>query len=183
MWALRQREWRWPAFLRITLYGSGHPILWGSPKTDGGTGLPSGMINDVLITKTGIYCAATTQGLAWSLDHGENWKFQRGANWADKVQLLRTPLPGFVYDPGSEKALMPDDAVTSLGELPDGNLAIGFWNKGLCSFNLISETSSPISLPKINYRTPDYVIKLADAPGRSLAPLGLWSWFLSGSSS
>jgi hypothetical protein len=130
-------------------------------RTPDGTGLPTGMINDVLITKAGVYCTATTQGLSWSVDRGLTWKYQRGKDWAEKLRLLTDPIPGFKMPAKSELVrLIPEDYVATIVEKPDTMLALGFWNKGLVSFDLKTLTSTSIYLPKINNNNSDYINRL-----------------------
>ena len=55
-----------------------------APNAPNGSGLPSNMINDVLVTRHGIY-AATMCGVSWSRDGGKNWNYIRGRDYAAKV--------------------------------------------------------------------------------------------------
>ena len=48
------------------------------PLTATGQGLPTNLINDVLVARDGTIYAATTTGLAWSGDGGANWSYMRG---------------------------------------------------------------------------------------------------------
>ena len=54
-----------------------------------GEGLPSSVINDVLVARDGTVYAATTAGLARSRDGGKTWTFWRGAEWWDKACASR----------------------------------------------------------------------------------------------
>lgn len=58
------------------------------PSRAKGTGLPSNIVNDVLVARgtsdgagAGIIYAATVNGLSWSRDKGATWQFVRGADW------------------------------------------------------------------------------------------------------
>ena len=56
------------------------------PTQPFGPGLPTNLINDMLVARDGTVYAATTAGLAWSSDKGITWQYVRGWNWADKVR-------------------------------------------------------------------------------------------------
>ncbi len=56
--------------------------------TFAGYGLPSKLINDLLVTSDGTIYAATDGGLAWSRDSGATWIFRRGKDFADKMKNL-----------------------------------------------------------------------------------------------
>jgi hypothetical protein len=64
------------------------------PLVPGGRGLPTNLINDVLVTKGGTIWVATSAGLAWSNDKGKSFRFIRGADWAGKVKGLLGGAPG-----------------------------------------------------------------------------------------
>jgi len=54
------------------------------PDTARGDGLPSGLINALLVARNGIIYAGTTTGLAQSGDSGRTWRYTRGVDWLDK---------------------------------------------------------------------------------------------------
>lgn len=58
-----------------------------------GEGLPSSLINDVLVARDNTVYAATTAGLAYSGDGGLQWRFVRGADWMEKARGQQGPLP------------------------------------------------------------------------------------------
>jgi hypothetical protein len=92
------------------------------PATPVGTGLPTNMINDVLVANNIVY-AATTTGLAWSTTGGKDWKFVRGADWADKIrQAIAGPPAGWTERPG---AILTEDYATALAVDTSGNLFLG----------------------------------------------------------
>jgi hypothetical protein len=58
------------------------------PSRATGEGLPSNVINDVLVTRgnakgegADVIYVSTIYGLEWSRDEAKTWKFVRGANW------------------------------------------------------------------------------------------------------
>lgn len=58
-----------------------------APDRGHGSGLPSRMINCLLVSrKTGTVYAGTPAGLAQSEDGGKTWRFRRGADWLDKIR-------------------------------------------------------------------------------------------------
>ena len=65
---------------------SGPPSM---PSSATGTGLPSSIINDVLVTPDTVY-VATPCGLARSGDGGATWRYVRGQDWEAKVEGQRT---------------------------------------------------------------------------------------------
>lgn len=101
------------------------------PTEPFGRGLPSNLINDLLVTKDGTVWAATTCGIAWSRDSGETWTFLRGREYADKILGLFMPPKGF-QKPTADvlDQLLPEEYVTCLAETPDGHLLLGFREKG-----------------------------------------------------
>jgi hypothetical protein len=58
------------------------------PTIPVGDGLPTNLINDVLVARDGAVYVATDAGLASSKDSGQTWKFVRGKDWVDKVRGL-----------------------------------------------------------------------------------------------
>ena len=110
------KQWR-------QILGSGRP-----PITPSGTGLPTNLLNDILISKGGTIYAATDTGLSWSNDKGETWKFIRGSDWADKVRgHYGGPPKGWKETPG---AVLSEDYCTCLAEGLDGKLYVGHRRQG-----------------------------------------------------
>jgi hypothetical protein len=98
------------------------------PTVGKGQGLPTDLINDLLVTKDGMVYAATTLGLAWSSDHGESWQYVRGADWVDKVKnRFGGPPVGWVApsDAARGGGMLAEDYVTALAEDGEGNLLVG----------------------------------------------------------
>lgn len=93
-----------------------------------GQGLPSGLINDVLVAKDGTIYTATTEGLAWSTDRGSTWSFVRGQDYADKVRgRFDGPPLGWEETPG---AVLTEDYVSCLAEDGGGRIWLGHWRLG-----------------------------------------------------
>ena len=105
--------------------------------TPKGEGLPSNLINDLLVARDGSIWAATVAGLAWSRDNGRSWEFLRGRNYADRVKGLFGGPPKGWKAPSKEvqSKLLPEDYVTCLAEAADGILWLGFREKGLVALD------------------------------------------------
>ena len=110
-------------------------VVMGSeklPLANAGEGLPSNLINCLLVSKKGRVYAGTTAGLAWSDDQGSHWKYLRGYDWKAKVDGLyvpdgdKKPVPVEAEHPGD---LLLEDYITCLAESPDGKLWIGHRQK------------------------------------------------------
>lgn len=104
------------------------------PLANAGEGLPSNLINCMLVTKKGRVYAGTTAGLAWSDDKGETWRYLRGADWKAKVEGLYAPEGA--TSPAAVEAerqgdLLLEDYTTCLAETPDEKLWIGHRQKGV----------------------------------------------------
>ena len=97
------------------------------PTVGKGVGLPTDLINDLLVAKDGTVYAATTLGLAWSTDHGHSWQYVRGADWADKVKNRIGGSPqGWQSPTDADKGggILAEDYTTALAEDKDGNLLV-----------------------------------------------------------
>ncbi len=62
------------------------------PNVASGRGLPSALINCLLVTSDNTVFAGTTTGLAKSRDGGESWTFVRGLDWKAKLAGLYHPV-------------------------------------------------------------------------------------------
>jgi hypothetical protein len=104
------------------------------PATPTGTGLPSDLINDVLVARDSTIYAATTGGLTRSTDRGQNWSFIRGADWKQNVEGLynnpQLPPPQPPNNPRIEGDLLSEDWATCLAEDKSGLLWIGYRQQG-----------------------------------------------------
>ena len=56
------------------------------PWTPNGKGLPTNLINDVLVARDGTIWVATPRGMAVSYNKGKTFSFVRGADWAAKIK-------------------------------------------------------------------------------------------------
>ena len=71
-------------------------------QTPTGTGLPSNLMNDILVSKDGTIYAATDSGLAWSLDKGRIWQYVLGKDWAEKIRReFGGPPAAWMKKPGT----------------------------------------------------------------------------------
>ena len=114
------------------------------PLTPTGAGLPSSLINDVLVSRDGTVYAATTTGLAWSRDGGTNWRYVRGQDYAAKVQGLHGGAPaGWKPEAG---ALLAEDYVSALAQDAAGRLLVGHWRAGNEVLELNGTTGAPTSV-------------------------------------
>lgn len=103
------------------------------PNAATGSGLPSGLINALLVASDGTVYAGTDCGLAQSSDAGLTWHFSRGVNWKDKLAGLYHPItPDTRPIPGD---LLREDYVTCLGEDGAGRIWIGHRQGGVEAFD------------------------------------------------
>ncbi|MBY0527384.1 MAG: hypothetical protein K2R98_28570 [Gemmataceae bacterium] len=102
------------------------------PVIPNGAGLPSALINALLVARDGTVYAGTTAGLAWSKDKGKTWAYLRGRDYAPKVKdRWGGAPPGWKEAPKEVlDALLPEDYVTCLAEDDAGLLWLGFRQKG-----------------------------------------------------
>ncbi len=97
------------------------------PKTPFGSGLPSGLCNDILVAKEGTIYVATTAGIAWSKDRGNSWQYVRGMDFFDKTPGLENRQAQIDAAQGN---LLAEDYVTCLAEHPDGRFYVGYRKMG-----------------------------------------------------
>jgi hypothetical protein len=112
----------------ITIHGP-----WKIPITPTGRGLPSNLVNAVLVgKKTGRVYVATDEGLAWSSIRNPGlFHFVRGADYALKDRQLWRPPHHVPIVPAAEKdLLLPEDHITCLAQSPNGKLWLGTWHSG-----------------------------------------------------
>jgi hypothetical protein len=94
-----------------------------------GDGLPSCMINDVLVAREGAVYVATPWGLGKSTDGGKTFRYRRGTDWANKTKQRTGGRPADFRDaPGA--ALLAEDYVTCIAEDATGLLWIGYRTAG-----------------------------------------------------
>lgn len=122
------------------------------PNTPLGKGLPSNLINDVLITKDQSIYVATTCGLTRSFDNGATWDYIRGADWEARVKgLYKGPQPKPLALSGE---LLTEDYSTCLAEDAKGQVYVGHWRRGY-------EVRNAKSNRRISYNSePDFVTAL-----------------------
>ena len=103
------------------------------PNAPAGKGLPSALINCLLVTHSGTVYAGTTCGLAGSLDEGDSWTFVRGVDWkAKETGLLHPSTPSTASVSGD---LLSEDYVTCLAEGTHGWLFVGHRQTGVEAFD------------------------------------------------
>jgi hypothetical protein len=109
------------------------------PTAPAGDGLPTNLLNDVLVAGDGTVYVATTAGVAWSGDRGGSWKFMRGADWADKV-LGRAdgPPAGWVKAGG---ATLAEDYCAALAEDGERQVWVGHRRAGVMA---LPASTSPV---------------------------------------
>lgn len=109
------------------------------PAAAVGSGLPSALINDLVVTRDQKIFAATTAGLAFSTNAGKDWQYIRGRDYAAKVQGLPDAAPPGEARPApndlAESLLLPEDFVTCLAEDRETNIWMGFRREGYAVFN------------------------------------------------
>jgi frataxin-like iron-binding protein CyaY len=140
------------------------------PVTPSGTGLPTSLINALLVGQNGTIYAGTTAGLAWSKDKGKTWGYLRGRDYDDKVKGRWGGAPAGWKD--APKAVMdtllPEDYVTCLAEDAAGLLWLGFRQQGYVALD--PKTSKPVfqGNKKADGLPDDYVFTIL--PGADYRP-------------
>ena len=102
------------------------------PTTATGSGLPTSLINAVLVAKSGVVYVGTPAGLARSVNKGQSWTFLRGADWAAKVKGLEAGPPNGWTAPADKdlKKLPAEDYITALAEDDKGDIWLGHRKQG-----------------------------------------------------
>ena len=103
--------------------------------TFAGFGLPSRLINDLLVAADGTVYAATDGGLAWSRDSGVTWQFRRGKDFADKMKGLAGGPPKGWSAKSIPKDVPPEDYVTCLAEDDAGVIWADFRQHGMLALS------------------------------------------------
>jgi hypothetical protein len=103
------------------------------PNAAGGHGLPSALINAILVAHDGTIYVGTDAGVADSRDSGKTWRYVRGADWTAKVA---GQYPPSTYHPlPSIDPTLDEDYVISLAEDSFGHLWVGHRSTGLEIFD------------------------------------------------
>ena len=95
-----------------------------------GAGLPSGAINDVLVTPENTVFVATKNGLARSDDLGGSWDYLRGADWDERAKGRTVALAPKPWPDGFSRFLLREDYVTGLSQDDLGLLYVSYRQKG-----------------------------------------------------
>ena len=106
------------------------------PRASTGYGLPSNLINCVLVGRHGRVYVGTDRGLAISTDGGQSFRYERGMDYAAKVLGLWHPPAGYRLPPKAFlNHLLPGDHITSLAQGSHGNIWLGTWRNGYAKIN------------------------------------------------
>jgi len=103
------------------------------PNAPSGTGLPSALINCLLVVRDGTVYAGTDGGLAASRDGSESWRFVWGLDWKAKELGLYPPVTPISVSVSGD--LLSEDYVTALAEGADGRIFVGHRQTGLEAFD------------------------------------------------
>ncbi|MGC8561174.1 MAG: two-component regulator propeller domain-containing protein [Phycisphaerae bacterium] len=109
------------------------------PTTAYGRGIPSGLINAVATAGRRHVYVATDSGLAVSANGGNTFRYERGADFAAKVQGLQFPPQNWQSPSKSDlQKLLPEDYITTL--IMRGHLLwLGFRRQGFMAINTITQ--------------------------------------------
>ena len=132
------------------------------PNVAAGRGLPSALINCLLVTADNTVFAGTTTGLAKSRDGGETWTFVRGLDWQAKLAGLYHPV---APTPSAYTGdLLTEDYVTALAEDGQGRVFVGHRQTGVEAFD--AKTGKRVQSGASGAKTDAYAFCLLTA-GRS----------------
>ncbi len=142
---------------------------WHLPLSPTGIGLPGNLINCVLVGRHGKIYVGTDRGLAISTDNGQTFRYERGMDFAAKVQGLWHPPANFTAPPKAFlNHLLPGDHITCLAQGSNGNIWLVTWRSGYAKID--TRTGKIIQSQFINglSQLDPYVSKIAFLPGGSL---------------
>ncbi|MDR1270822.1 MAG: hypothetical protein LBK82_15005, partial [Planctomycetaceae bacterium] len=139
------------------------------PLTPRGTGLPSNLINDILVTKNSASQSiwiATSAGIVKASNDFSKLEYTRGRDYADKVYGLyggapkdfKKPLPAML------EQLMSEDHLTSLAEDEIGQIWVGTWRNGFMTMDPISGKRG-FGTQKKSGLTDNFVTKILSVEG------------------
>ena len=132
------------------------------PNAPTGPGLPTSLINCLLVVRDGTVYAGTPMGLASSGDGGRTWRYRRGADWKAKLAGLADPVPPSARP--VEGHLLREDYVTCLAEDGYQGLWVGHRQAGL---ELLERGTGQRLLPNVTEDNKDDFVTclLPDGPG------------------
>ncbi|MCX7048552.1 MAG: hypothetical protein NTX50_24085 [Candidatus Sumerlaeota bacterium] len=130
-----------------------------------GDGLPSNLINQILVASDSVIWVGTTCGLAWSEDGGKNFTFRRGKDYTAKIKGLYGGAPkGWKEAPKSiMDRLLPEDYITCLAEDAEGRIWVGTRRAGFCIVSALSRKPIP-NLDEKSYLTDNYISSIQPMP-------------------
>jgi hypothetical protein len=124
------------------------------PIVPSGPGLPSSLVNAVLVARDDAVFVGTCHGLARSVDHGATWTYVRGQDWPELAKGRYDGVPdGFTPGPAGPLA---EDWVSALAQDAAGVLWVGYREAG---FQAFPDLSAPA-----DYAAKGRVMGLATRP-------------------
>ncbi len=102
------------------------------PIVASGPGLPSPLVNAVLVARDDTVYVGTCHGLARSADHGASWTFVRGRNWPQISKGRYDGVPANFA--GTPAGPLLEDWVSALAQDPAGVLWVGYREAGYQAF-------------------------------------------------
>jgi hypothetical protein len=136
------------------------------PNVPDGVGLPSPLINCLLVGHDGTVWAGTDRGLARSRDGGLHWRFLRGKDWHSLVgSLAHGSKPEETWDPNDR---LGEDYVTALAEDAAHHLYVGHRRTGLDCFDERTGFNWPPGQAKVIVSMTEYVSCLLAEPNGAL---------------
>lgn len=145
------------------------------PPAATGNGLPTSLVNCLLVSREGAIFAGTDCGLARSLDGGMTWRFLRGADWADK-EAGRVPGYAALVDNADVRAIevLPlDDPADKPVRIAAGGTGGGGWSadeyftggQTFTSNDSVDTRAVPDPAPQSVYRSARFGSFLYTLPG------------------
>lgn len=107
------------------------PRLLAEPA---GEGLPTNLINGLLVRRDGTIYAATSSGLAWSENHGQSWRHLRGRDWAERSRGQAGGPPSQWRHVAESETTLAEDYVTCIAG-KTGSLLLGHRSGGIEGFD------------------------------------------------
>ena len=99
------------------------------PAVAAGAGLPSALVNALLVTRNGVVYAGTCHGLAASTDHGVTWSYLRGHDWPLYAAQRDVGLPKKLENPFLPA--LAEDWITGLAQDASSAIWVGFHHDGV----------------------------------------------------